>query len=466
MKRLARLIGLLSATALLAACAAAPESNVPESGLPAAYPGSATASGGASLANNWWTLFNDPALNRLVDAALVRNADLRLAVARVDAASAALGVVRSAGWPSVDLEAAASRSRVSTLNGQPAPSGGPESSTHRLALSSSFEIDLWGRLRNASAQAQAELLAAQHGRDTVRLTLAGTTAQLYFGLRALDAQLAVLDAQLRARQEGVQIVERRLAGGVASTLEQAQARAALAATTAAQPELRRQRALLAHQLGEVTGQAGLSIDAVAAALPEPVSVPAGLPAALLVQRPDVQQAEASLRAAQAQVAVARAAMFPTLSLTGNFGGQSADLADLFKSGARIWSIGPSLLLPLFDGGRNVARTEQARAQAEQAAIGYQKVVQTAFREVADALVGAEEGARLEREVALQQAASDDALRIAQRRYEVGYSGYLDVLDAERGAQDAALAGVRARQLRLDASVALMKALGGGWAAPR
>ena len=466
MRRVALLISLMSAAALLAACAAAPESKLPESRLPAAYPGAATATNGTRLASDWWTLFNDPVLNGLVDAALVHNADLRLAVARVDAAAAALGVVRSAGWPSVDLGAAATRLRVSTLNGQPTPTGGAESSTHRLALSSSFEIDLWGRLRNANAQAQAELLAAQHCRATVRLVLAGTTAQLYFGLRAMDAQLAVIDTQLRARQEGLQIVERRLAGGVASTLEQAQARAALAATSAALPELRRQRALLAHQLGEVTGQAGLSIGMVATALPTPVAVPAGLPSALLVQRPDVQQAEASLRAAQAQVAVARAAMFPTLSLTGSLGGQSADLADLFKSGARIWSIGPSLLLPLFDGGRNVARTEQARAQAEQVAIGYQKVVQTAFREVADALVGVEEGARQEREVEMQQLAAGDALRIAQRRYEVGYSGYLEVLDAERAAQDTALAGVRARQLRLDASVALMKSLGGGWSAPR
>ena len=456
----------IGAAVLLSACAATPESKLPEHRLPSAYPGVTAAPASSPLASDWWTLFNDPALNRMVDATLVHNTDLRLAVARVDAAAAALGVVRSANWPSVDLGAAATRSRVSTLNGQPAPVAGAESSTHRLALSSSLEIDLWGRLRNADAQAQAELLAAQHGRDTVRLALAGSTAQLYFGLRSLDAQLAVIDAQLRARQEGLQIVERRLAAGVASTLEQAQARAALAATSAAQPELRRQRALLAHQLGEITGQAGLSIEPVAAALPAPVAVPAGLPSALLVQRPDVQQAEASLRAAQAQVAAARAAMFPTLYLTGRFGGQSADLADLFKGGARIWSIGPSLLLPLFDGGRNVARTEQARAQAEQVAINYQKVVQTAFREVADALVSAEQGERQESEVEMQREAAGEALRIARRRYEVGYSGYLEVLDAERGAQDAELARLRARQVRLDASVALMKSLGGGWSAPR
>ncbi|MDP3082476.1 MAG: TolC family protein, partial [Rubrivivax sp.] len=180
----------------------------------------------------------------------------------------------------------------------------------------------------------------------------------------------------------------------------------------------------------------------------------------------VQQAEARLRAARAQVAVARAAMLPTLSLTGSFGAQSADLLDLLKNGARAWSFGPALLLPLFDGGRNEARNAQARAQAEQAAIGYQGVVQTAFREAADALVGVEQSADQETQVAAQQAAARDALRIATRRYEVGYSGYLEVLDAQRGAQDAELARLRARQARLDAGVALIKALGGGWSAPR
>lgn len=456
----------LSAAALLGACATAPQSTTPPVALPAAYAGAAAAGSTAPLSSDWWTLFGDPALTRLVEAALTRNVDLRSAVARIDETAAVLGLARAAQWPSLDAGASATRSRVSTLNGQPAPAGGAESTSHRLALSTSFELDLWGRLRNADSAAAAQLLAAQHARDTVRLAVAGSTAQLYFALRALDAQSAVVAEQWQARRDSLQIVDKRLAAGSASTLEQAQARAALAATAALRPELQRQRALLAHQLGALTGQPGLAIEAQASALPAPVTVPAGLPSSLLVQRPDVQQAEASLRAAQAQVAVARAAMLPTLSLTGSFGGQSADLIDLLKSGARVWSFGPALLLPLFDGGRNQARSAQAQAQAEQAAIGYQKAVQTAFREVADALVNAEQSALQESDVAAQQAASSDALRIASLRYEAGYAGYLEVLDAQRGAQDAELARLRVRQARLDASVALMKALGGGWAAPR
>jgi outer membrane protein, multidrug efflux system len=200
-------------------------------------------------------------------------------------------------------------------------------------------------------------------------------------------------------------------------------------------------------------------------LTPPAAPPPGLPAQLLERRPDVRQAEAQLAAAQIQVEVARAAIWPTLSLTGSLGGQSAQLSDLLKSGAQIWSFGPAALLTLFDGGRNAARTDQARAQAEQAAIGYRAAALAAFRETADALVSVEQGALQEAEVEVQRAEAVEALRIANRRYEAGYSGFLDVLEAQRGVQDAELAMVRVRQIRLDASVALIKALGGGWAPP-
>ena len=458
-----RRLSTLSAAALLTACAGTPQTSLPPVELPASYLHAAPA--GAELGTDWWTLFGDPALNRLVDTALERNSDLRLAASRAAETAVVLGLARAAQWPGLDLGASVTRSRSSALSGVPLPPAGPESTSHRVALSSSFEIDLWGRLRNATAAAQAQLLAAQYARDTVRLAVAGGTVQSYFGLRALDAQLAVIDAQLVARRDGLRIVDSRLDAGLASTLEQAQARSALAATSAQQPELRRQRALLLQQLGVLTGQSGLVIEPGTAALPAPVVVPAGLPSALLVRRPDVQQAEASLRAAQAQVEVARAALFPTLSLTGSLGQQSADLVDLLKTGARVWSFGPALLLPLFDGGRNQARTEQAQLQAEQAAIGYQKVAQTAFSEVANALASAEHSAQQEAEADGLGAAAADTLRIARRRHEAGYSAYFEVLDAERGAQEAELARLRARQSRLDASVALIKALGGGWTAP-
>ena len=450
---------------VLAGCANVPDDSRPSAALPAQFASAPPSQFTAILRPDWWALFDDSNLTVLVEAALKNNADVRLAASRVEETAAVLGITRSANWPQVDLGGAITRSRASTLNGQPLAPGGAESTTHRLALSTSFEIDLWGKLRNANAAAQAQLLSTQYAQDAVQLALAASTAQAYFGLRVLDAQLALNMATQTSREESLKLVDKRATAGLASPLEAAQARAALASVTAQRPELQRQRSLLENQLGVLTAQAGLKV-AVSNKLPAPANPPAGLPSALLERRPDVRQAEAQLQAARAQVQVARAALWPTLSLSGSFGGQSAELVDLLKSGARIWSIGPSLLLPLIDGGRNAARTEQARAQAEQSAIGYQKAVQAAFRDVADALAGTEQGAAQEAETDKQRSAAAEVLRIAMRRHEAGYAGYLEVLDAQRSVQDADLALLRTRALRLDASVALIKALGGGWVAQK
>ncbi len=450
-------------------CAVETKTSRPDVALPAQFTSAAHAAAtpapASEVAGDWWTLYGDSTLNAAVAATLQNNTDLRIAVARVDETAALLGLARATQWPSVELNAAVTRSRISTLNGQPVAPGGPESTTHRVALATSFEVDLWGRLRNASAAAQQQMLAALYARDTVRIALAASTAQTYFGLRSLDAQLAVNAAQLRSRADSLRLVERRAAGGVASALDAALARTALAAVRAQTPELRRQRVLLENQLGQLTGQPGLVLAASTAPLTLPATPPSGLPAQLLERRPDVRQAEAQLGAAQIQVDVVRKAIWPTISLTGSLGSQSAQLADLLRSGAQIWSVGPQLLLSVFDAGRNEARTDQARAQAEQAAVGYQKAALSAFRETADALVGAEESELQEAEVEVQRVEAVEALRIANRRYEAGYSGFLDVLEAQRSVQDAELALVRVRQARLDASVALIKALGGGWVAP-
>jgi outer membrane protein, multidrug efflux system len=456
---------------VLAGCATSPPATTrPQVTLPAQFSALAqalqsAAAGDSRIGSDWWTLYGDPGLTELVNATLRNNTDLRLAVARVDETAAVLGLARAAQWPTVELGGSVTRSRISTLNGQPVPSSGAESTSHRIAASTSFELDLWGRLRQASAAAQQQMLAAVYARDTVRIALAAATVQAYFGLRSLDAQLAVNAAQLRSRSDSLRLVERRVAGGVASTLDAALARTALSAVRAQAPDLQRQRGLLQHQLAQLTGQPELAISPSTAALTLPATPPPGLPAQLLERRPDIAQAEAQLSAARFQVEVARRAIWPTISLTGTYGSQSASLADLLKSGAQFWALGPAALLTLFDAGRTQARTDQARAQAEQAAIGYQRAALTAFRETADALVTAEQNALQEAEVEVQRTEANEALRIANRRYEAGYSGFLDVLEAQRSVQDAELALVRVRQARLDASVALIKALGGGWSAP-
>ena len=455
-------LAALAAALLLVGCAGGPPPKAEPPALPATYTGQpATAS--PVLAADWWKQLQEPELNALVEQALAANLDLRLAALRVDEAAVAVTLARSAQWPTVELGSAVTRSRSSQLNGQQVPV--PEATTHRAALATSFEIDLWGKLRDATQAAREQLLAAQHARDTVRLALVGTLAQAWLGVRSLDSQRAILDAQWLTRRDALALVQRRVQAGVASGLDQAQAEAALAALAAQQVELTRQREQLVHVIAELAGQPGLQVAVNARPLAAPAAVPAGLPSELLQRRPDLQQAEAAMRAAFAAFDVTRKSAWPTLALTGSFGVQSADLADLLRSGARIWSIGPSLLVSLFDAGRNEARTGQARTVAEQAAVGWQRATQAAFREVADALVAAEQLALQEAEVERQQRAAQEALRLATRRYEAGYSAYLEVLDAQRGTQEAELGLLRLRQARLDASVALMKALGGGWTAP-
>lgn len=456
-------VALILLPALLAACANPTPPKRPEQALPAAFVGQ-PASASPVLAADWWKPFGEPVLDDLVDKTLAANLDLRLAAARVDEAAVSVGLARAAQWPSVDLSGGISRSRSSTLTGQPASPNGPESTLHRIALSTSFEIDLWGRLRNATRAAQEQLLASEQARDTVRLALVGTLVQTWFAVRSLDAQTASVDQQLKLRRDSLALVQRRVQGGVASGLEAAQAEGAVAALAGQQIELKRQRELLVNQLGVLSGQPGLQLPVDARPLPAPVVVPAGLPSDLLVRRPDVQQAEATMRASFEQFDFAKKSAWPTLSLTGSFGGQSADLLDLVKAGARTWSIGPSLLMSVFDAGRNQARTDTARAQAEQAAIGWQQAAQTAFREVSDALVNGQQLAAQEAEIERQRLAAQEAQRLSTRRYDAGYSGFLEVLDAQRSLQEAELALLRSRQARLDASVALIKALGGGWKA--
>ncbi len=462
-------LGVPMAAALLVAGCATPGAEAPPVvPLPAAYPagaaGAETPAPAARQAADWWTQWRDPQLDALVARVLQHNAELRLATLRVHETAALVGLARAAQWPAVDLQAGVARGRVSQLNGQAVAQ--PESTTHRIGLATAFEIDLWGRLRNASAAAQAQLQASEQARDAVRSALAAATVQAWFGLRALDRQQALLRQQLGLREQSLKLVDARVAGGLGSALEQAQARAALAALQAQAPELARQRAALARQIGVLAGDPGWNAPPADAALPAPLTPPPGLPSQLLQRRPDLRAAESRLVAARAQAAAVRAAAFPTLSLTAGFGAQSADLGDLLRAGARTWSLAPALLLPLFDGGRQAARGAQAQAQAELAALAYVQAVQEAFREVADALAAQQAAAAQREPLAQQRAAAAEALRVAQRRLDNGFGGYLELLDAQRTLLDAEAAALRREQAALDADVALFRALGGGWVAPR
>jgi multidrug efflux system outer membrane protein len=449
--------------ALLAGCTTVgPDYERPAVDLPSDFPTEIHTEG--QIPPDWWKLYRDPLLDELVASARSRNADIRLAAARVQEAEALAREAGAARTPEVMAGASAARSRVSTRV-IPAPQAAVplERSQYQLSASTSFELDFWGRLSRAAEAAQANLLASRYSQEVVALSLAGATAQAYFTARSLEAQLEVLERAIEVRQESLSIARTRADAGLASALDVYQAQGALADALAQRREAARQRSLTERALAQLTGRLDLKlVSGNIFSLPLPPSPPPGLPSALLARRPDIRSAEASMIAANAQIGVARAALFPTISLTASLGAQSAELSQLLSSGAGIWSLGLAAAAPLFDGGRRKARVEQAQARRAQALAGYQRSIETAFREVADALVSVEQSAGAEADLAARLEAARNALELSNERYRAGYSPFLEVLDAQRTANDAELAFVRNRQARLAFSVDLMRSLGGGW----
>lgn len=450
----------------LAGCALGPDYQRPDArvALPDSYAGEPVA--GAltttpAVAGRWWTLFGDTQLDALVDQALTSSPDALTAAARVEEADAVLRQVNAALLPQIDANAGISRSR-SILPNAVEPTGLLRN-TNRIGLSTSFELDVWGRLRRASEAARAQALGTRYTSETVSLSLAASVTQAYLNLRALDAQLLVNRDSVSSQAKSTQLARVRFDGGYVSQLDVQQAEGALATYTAAQVQLEKNRALAESLLGLLVGQPGLKVAAGdLRSLPVPPTPPAGLPSSLLEARPDVRKAETDLIAANAKIGVAKAALFPSITLTGSLGRESRDLSDLFSPAAAVWSIGAGLTQPIFEGGRLRAQVEQVSAQQKQSLEAYRKSVQTAFREVNDALITVRQNG--DSEVALGQAmqAAKRSLQLAQARYDSGYSPYLEVLTAQRTSNDATLAWVQNRQARLSSSVDLFKALGGGW----
>ncbi len=457
-------LALAALTLALAGCGAlGPDYARPRSSLPGAYTEAAKTEAQAQVEREGWKLFKDPDLDDLVGKALGQNLDLQAAVARVDEAEAAMREAGAALTPSVDLDGGASRSRSSTKAAVYNAAMPVYRTTHTLGLSTAFELDFWGHLRRTREAARAQALASRHARDTVEISLAGMVANSYLALRAFDAELAVSRDSLDSREASLRIVNSRVEGGLASPLDQRQAEGAMAAIRAQIAGLRQQRAITEHQLALLTGQPELRVaPGDLRQLPLPPVPPAGLPSSLLEARPDLRQAEEELVANNARIGVAKAAMYPTISLTGGLGAESRQLSNLFSAGARTWSLGLGLTLPIFDAGANEARLDQATARQKQSLAAYQKALQTAFKEVNDALVGLRENAEGEAAQDARVAAADQTLKLARDRYEAGYSGYLEVLDAQRAVNDARLSYIGTRQSRLAAAVDLFKALGGGW----
>jgi multidrug efflux system outer membrane protein len=378
----------------------------------------------------------------------------------VEEAEAVIAQARAAYFPTVNGQAAATRGRQNVLGEFVTGTG------YSLGLSTSFEVDIWGQLRRAERSARDTLLASRYGKDTVALTLAATIARTYFTALSLDSQYRASLEIAQAAEASYNLAKRRAEGGVGSDLDLAQAGSLRSAANAQAKEVSRQRATVVHELGVLTGHLDVKIpNKQVEELPIPPTPPAGLPSDLLERRPDVRQAEMQLAAATERIGVARAAQFPTLSLTGLLGFQSNALHNLIDGDHKVWSVGGNLLGPIFDAGLYAARTRQAEAQAHQAEAAYQRAVENAFRDVADALSNIELAAQEEKDLADAVRQTRDVLRLSELRYENGYSAYLEVLDAQRALNNQQLAYIRNRQNYLTFTVDLMNALGGGWTPP-
>jgi multidrug efflux system outer membrane protein len=461
--RLRIVVAALLVLALDSCMLLGPNYQRPEVSLPDAYPEASSGSAGLTVPTDWWRLYSDPGLDNLVASGLQKNSDVKLAIARMEEAEALVREANATFLPEIDLNASAGRSRASTRTGTLPPTVAVIRNNFLISANTSFELDFWGRLRRGREAAFAQYAASRYGHEVVRLTLAASIAQTYFNIRALDAQIIVSNETLKAAEDSLDIANARAQAGVSSDLDVNQADANRAQVAAQIKELRRLRALASHLLGVFTGVLDLDVPpADVWQLPVPPLPPAGLPSTLLERRPDLRQAEATLMSANAQIGVARAAQFPTLSLTGALGVQSRDLSTLTSSGAGIWSIGLGIVGPILDWGRYAARTQQAEARAKEAAATYEKTAQTAFREVADALSNVRLAAETEQDLRDRVERANNTLRLATQRYRAGYSAYLEVLDAQRTLNDAQLALARNRQAYLAYTVDLMNALGGGW----
>ncbi len=461
-------VALIGVALALAGCApVGPDYTRPDVGVPKSFPESdpRPAATLAAVPADWWRLYNDPTLDRFVTAGLSNATDMRVAIARVEEAAAVVREAHAALLPQVGGSASAARSGASDQTGPIRAGGIGTLNNFVIAANTAFELDFWGRLRRLQEAAQAQLTATEYARGVVALTLSAAIARTYFNVRSLDAQIAVSKETLATADDSVTITRRRSDAGIASALDLYQAEANRSQLSAQLKELRRLRAVSVHQLGVLTGELRLELQpADLRALPSPPLPPAGLPSTLLERRPDVRQAEATLVAANAQIGVARAAQLPTFSLTASLGLQSDNLAHLLTSGATVWSLGLGVLGPVIDWQLYQARTEEAEARAREAAVLYEQSVNTAFREVSDALSNVAFAADTEQDLAARVEQATNSLRLATQRYDAGYSAYLEVLDAQRTLNDAQLALVRNRQSLLTFTVDLMNALGGGWSA--
>lgn len=462
------LLCMMVLAALLGACSHNAPLDQSAPLLPQAWNTMEGASPASAAGEQWWTLFGDAVLDALVDEALQHNHDVESAAARVLEAEAALGVTDAARYPEVSANGEGYRRQLSEATDVPLFDGMPRYENNlRLTLDASYEVDVWGKYRRASDAARAQLLAAQYARDTVRLTLTAEVAQQYFNLLTADAQVAVLHEVLKSRQDSLQLLQVRLSNGVGSDYDIRQAegevfsvRSQLVSALKAQEDLESVLAILLGRSPREVMQGMVKRGQI-----KPVQtlwVPDGLPSDLLLRRPDIREAEQKLLAEDANIDVARAEFFPSISLTTYLGTASSTLGNLFSGPASIFQFALGLSQPIFNAGRIEYSVKAAEARRALALAGYKKVVANAFGDVRTVLNAQTTGRDKLKAESDRAAALAEAQRLANVRYLGGVSSRLEVLDAERQSLQAQLARIDAENAQRAAVVSLFKALGGGW----
>lgn len=421
----------------------------------------------AQARGQWWLAFNDPELNQLQDQALAANPNLAAAAARVKAARAALGGAKADRLPQIGANFGVGRQKPSAVDqGLPIGTNMPPGTAWRAGLTASYEVDLFQRVANSVDAATADAAASEAAYRSVLLALQADVAQVYFQLRTLDAEVALLDRTLGLRNENMQLTEKRYKSGDISEFDTARARTEYNTTLAEARGLKGNRAQAEHALALLLGKAPAAFSAPSAPLTSSSAVPAvpaGLPSTLLERRPDVAAAQAQMMAANARVGLARSAVFPALNLTGNGGYASYELSDLFKWDVRTWLVSAVLSMPIIDGGRNKANIARAEASLEESVASYRQAVLGAFGDVEDKLSSLSA-------VRSQTEALDEAVvsarrsaELADKRYRAGEDSYLTLIDTQRSLLSIERQAVQLRGAWAASTVGLIRALGGSWA---
>jgi outer membrane protein, multidrug efflux system len=449
----------------ISGCTVGPNYKRPDVDVPTTYRAAPANDAAANSAQalgeaKWFDVFQDEQLQNLIRVALQQNFDLRIAATRVLQAQAQLGITRADQFPNLSAGAGIGTQRQAAT----VLFHGFEETTGQASLSASWELDFWGKYRRATEAARANLLASEWGQRAVVNTVISNVATTYFELRALDLQLEISKQTLASRQDSLKLEQALEQNGSTSLVDVRQSEQLVYTASETIPNVERQieqdenliNILLGRNPGPVERGRKLTDQ------PHPPSIPPGLPSALLERRPDIQQAEAQLIAANAQIGVAKAAFYPDIALTGNAGYQTLALSKLFTGPSSFWSVGPTLTVPIFTAGKLRSNVHLTEAQQQQALLTYQQTIQQAFRDVSDSLIAYQKNREFREQQELLTASAEDSAKLAQIRYQAGVASYLEVLTNDTNFFAAQLNLASAQQNELTALVQVYNALGGGW----